>query len=157
MRDSLKRSAKAIPTHFFVKYNPRPVKAYHLRLPHPVTWTYARDVQNAIITAYQEHHHNSSRRPLPPTFISLQFKPVFTYGRQRGERPSLSDRLMLEGLPGPDGLVAETRMAWHRDTGWQYHGPGQVHCWMVADLDDWNVNLPCDIANRSGNTLTLLK
>jgi lipoate-protein ligase B len=142
MRYFPRNSAKAIPSHFFVKYNPRPVKAYHLRLSGPVTWTYARDVQNAIIQIYQKHHHNASRRPLPPTFISLQFKPVFTYGRVRHERPSLAERRMLEGLPAPDGLVAETRMAWHRDSGWKYHGPGQVHCWMVADLADWNVFAP---------------
>ena len=49
---------------------------------------------------------------------------------------------MLEGLPGTDGLHAETRMAWGRERGWRYHGPGQVHCWMVADLEDWNVFSP---------------
>ena len=55
------------------------------------------------------------------------------------ERPSQRERMMLEGLPGGDGLVMETRMAWSRERGWRYHGPGQVHFWMVADLDDWNV------------------
>jgi lipoate-protein ligase B len=139
MRSTAPGSAKQIPHRFFVKYHPRPIKAYHLRLPAPVRWTYARDLQNSIIKAYQTHHHNIVRRPLPPTFITLQFKPVFTFGRYAKERPSQRERMMLEGLPGGDGLVTETRMAWSRERGWRYHGPGQVHFWMVADLDDWNV------------------
>jgi len=142
MRTTTSASAKQIPSRFFVKYHPRPVSAYHLRLALPVRWTYARDLQNSIIKAYQAHHHNIVRRPLPPTIITLQFKPVFTYGRSPAERPSQRERMMLEGLPGGDGLVTETRMAWSRERGWRYHGPGQVHFWMVADLDDWNVS-PC--------------
>lgn len=46
---------------------------------------------------------------------------------------------MLEGLPEKDGLCAETRMAWGREVGWRFYGPGQVHCWMVVDLKHWNV------------------
>lgn len=140
MRNTAPKLAKSIPTRFFVKYYPRPLQAYHLRLPSPVQWTYARDVQNTIIKAYQEHHHRLPQRPLPPTFITLQFKPVFTYGREREERPSPRERMMLEGLPGSDGLNTEIRKAWHRERGWRYHGPGQVHFWMVADLVGWNVS-----------------
>ena len=123
---------------FLVQKLPRPVKAFHLPFRDPISWTYARDVQNAIIKAYQEHHHRISRRPLPPTFLTLRLKPVFTYGRS-DERPSLQERKMLEGLPGWDGYNAETRMAWSREQGWRFHGPAQVHCWMVVDLSDWNV------------------
>lgn len=132
-------AAKPLAHRFFVGHHPRPIEAYHLRLPNPVTWTYARDLQNAIVKAYQSHHHNIPRHALPPTFITLRFQPVFTYGRQREDWPSKRERKMLEGIPDSDGLVAETRMAWHRATGWQFHGPGQVQCWMVVDLEDWSV------------------
>ena len=139
MRFTVAHSAKSSSTSFHIVSHLRPFKAYHLRLSTPVSWTYARDLQNSIIKGYQSHHHNPHRRPLPPTFITLRLQPVFTYGRAREERPTQRERRMLEGLPGADGRVAETRMAWHRDRGWQFHGPGQVQCWMVVDLRDWNV------------------
>jgi hypothetical protein len=60
---------------------------------------------------------------------------------------------MLEGLPGADGLVTETRMAWHREAGWQFHGPGQIQCWMVVDLEHWSVSPPLAGANASGKLL----
>ena len=127
------------PGEFFNSH--RPIIAYHLRFREPIAWTYVRDVQNEIIKAYQLHHHKRSPRPLPPTFLTFRFKPVFTYGRDKEQRPSLQDRKMLEGLPEIDGFFAETRMAWSRETGWRFHGPGQVHCWMVADLRHWNVRI----------------
>ena len=120
----------------------RPIKAHHLRFREPISWTYARDVQNAIIKAYQARHHDTTKI-LPPTFMTFRFNPVFTYGRQRDQRPFVWERKMIEGLPGPDGLATETRMAWDRPTGWRFHGPGQVHFWMVADMDHYNVCLPC--------------
>ena len=122
-----------------------PTLAYHLRCSGPLSWTYARDIQNSIIKAYQNYHHignkRNRRRPLPPTFITLRLHPVFTYGRNRDERPSKQDRKLLEGLPEIHGWNAETRMAWERDSGWRFHGPGQIHFWMVADMKDWNVIL----------------
>jgi len=54
-------------------------------------------------------------------------------------RPELLDRRMLEGLKEIDGHRPETRMAWGRDHGWFFFGPGQVQCWMVADLTHWHV------------------
>jgi hypothetical protein len=61
---------------------------------------------------------------------------------------------MLEGIPDSDGLVAETRMAWHREAGWQFHGPGQVQCWMVVDLEDWSVITHLNATNDSGKHQT---
>ena len=139
MKNTPPLSALSVAQSIFPTSHYRPLKAYHLRFRGPIDWTLARDTQNAIIKAYQEHHHKIPRRPLPPTFITLRFNPVFTYGRSRDERPSVQDRRMLEGLPEMDGLSAETRMAWSRESGWRFHGPGQLHCWMVADLQDWQV------------------
>src|SRR5579859_1024902 len=153
MRLNPAKAAKSIGSGFFIQHRPRPLKAYHLRFEDPISWTYARDVQNTVIKAYQAHHHlGLSRKPLPPTFITLRFLPVFTYGR-RDERPTARDRRILEGLPGRDGSVVETRMAWSRESGWQFHGPGQIHCWMVADLMDWRVRHCYHEANYSGKLL----
>jgi lipoate-protein ligase B len=127
----------AVPSPFFINPHPRPDKAYHLRLG-TVSWTRARDIQNAIVKAYQSHHHSLRRRPLPPTIITLRLRPVFTYGRKE-VRPLQVERKMLEGIPTVEGIVADTRMAWSREQGWRFHGPGQVHCWIVADLLDWSV------------------
>ena len=148
-------SADSVPNQFFIKLpKPRPKKAFHLAFSDPISWTLARDTQNAIVKAYQSHHHSNSRRVLPPTFITLRFNPVFTYGRKKNRRPSIQERKMLEGLPEGNGLCAETRMAWGREYGWRFHGPGQIHCWMVADLRDWNVCPSNFCANISGKPLT---
>jgi lipoate-protein ligase B len=134
---------KSVGTPFFIKppklRTPklRPTTAYHLAFREPISWTHARDTQNAIIKGYQNRHHTNDSRALPPTFITLRFNPVFTYGRNKDERPSLQERKLLEGLPDGGGVSAETRMAWSRQSGWRFHGPAQIHCWMVADLRDW--------------------
>jgi len=132
-------AAKSLASNFFVKSTIRPFKSYHLRFSNFLSWTYARDVQNALIKAYQSHHHNLNRRPLPPTIITFRFAPVFTYGR-REPRPSQEERAKLEDYGEWEELIPETRMAWGRDRGWRYHGPGQMQCWMVADMDDWKVD-----------------
>jgi lipoate-protein ligase B len=143
MRSTLKACAESAKARNFY---PNPVrrlpKAYHLQFKDPISWTYARDVQNSIVQAYQDYHVNPFRPgyALPPTFITLRFKPVFTYGRYRYERPSVGDRKLLEGLPDEDGYAMETRMAWNRQNGWRFHGPGQLWCWMVCDMHDWNVH-----------------
>ena len=141
MRLIPKLAAEPIQNGFFINSSPRPLKAYHLRIPSPISWTLARDIQNALVKAYQSHHFNVvPRKVLPPTFITLRFRPVFTYGRNELP-PSELDRKLLGGFPpGPSEFVADTRMAWGRDQGWQFHGPGQIHCWIVADLEHWNVS-----------------
>jgi lipoate-protein ligase B len=143
MRFTLKTCAESAKSRSFYPNSVRRLPtAYHLQLNDPISWTYARDVQNAIVKAYQEYHVNPFRPgyALRPTFITLRFKPVFTYGRCRDERPSVADRKLLEGLPDEDGYVMETRMAWNRQNGWRFHGPGQLWCWMVCDMRDWNVD-----------------
>jgi lipoate-protein ligase B len=140
MRIDGKLLTKSLASNFFVKSNLRPWKAYHLPFSDKLlSWTYARDVQNSIIKAYQSHHHTGiNRRPLPPTIITFRFEPVFTYGRSE-VRPSSEDRRRLETYTPMEGVSTDTRMAWDREYGWRYHGPGQVQCWMVADLDGWRV------------------
>jgi len=140
MRIDEKLLAKSLASNFFVKSTPRPFKSYHLRFVSKLlSWTYARDVQNAIIKAYQSHHHlGYNRRPLPPTILTFRIEPVFTYGR-REERPSQEDRRKLESYSPWEGVYSDTRMAWDREYGWRYHGPGQMQCWMVADLESWKV------------------
>lgn len=141
MQRAYSASVSTSVSQYFVNGASRPQNAYHLRFHDPLRWTVARDIQNAIVKAYQAHHHlpKSFRHPLRPIFLTLRLKDVFTYGRRRDQRPSKEDRKLLEGLPGKDGLATETRMAWGRETGWRYHGVGQIHCWMVADLDHWKV------------------
>jgi len=145
MRLTLKRCAEFTYGQNFV--SPRRIrltkKAYHLQFHYPLSWSYARDVQNSIIQAYQRNHHKPLHPgyALRPTFITLQFKPVFTFGRDRNSRPAIADRRLLEELPGEDGHTYETRMAWERKHGWRFHGPGQLWCWMVCDMSHWHVLL----------------
>jgi len=135
------------PYSYAINVKNRPQEAYHLQFERPISWSYARDVQNAIIKKYQHRHHfpRNTRHVLPPTFMTLRLHPVFTLGRHFSERPSRQDRKLLEGLPQVDGWKAETRMAWERDFGWMFHGPGQIHFWMVADLEDWAVFGPLKV------------
>jgi len=146
MRVDEKLFAKSLSSNFFVKSTPRPLNSYHLRFSNkPLSWTHARDIQNAMVKEYQSHHHlGKNARPLPPTFMTFRFEPVFSYGRKE-PRPTQEDRRKLEEYAVWDGVLTDTRMAWSRDYGWRYHGPGQVQCWMVADLDEWKVRvLPTD-------------
>ena len=159
MRFTLKRCAESAKSrNFYPNHVRRPPSAYHLQFNDPISWTYARDAQNAIIRAYQDHHV-APLRPgyaLRPTFITLHLKPVFTYGRSRYARPSVADRNLLEGLPDEDGYAYETRMAWERQHGWRFHGPGQLWCWMVCDMHDWNVQYVfLEQAKASCKSLTL--
>jgi hypothetical protein len=138
------RKAKNIVEYAWpIPANPRPPRlAYHLHMSQPIKWVQARNVQNEIIRAYQEYHHRPiTGKVLPPTFFTFRFTPIFTYGR-RDPRPELLDRRILEGLREIEGCQPETRIAWARDHGWFFFGPGQVQCWMVADLTHWHVCHP---------------
>src|SRR5262245_57496021 len=113
------------PNSFHIKARPRPPKLYHLRLlSNPVSWSNIQGIQNAIVKSYQ-HHHHKRRRVLPPTILSFCFQPVFTYGRKEA-RPSERDRWFLERYFHTREIVPKIRLARHRDTGWLYHGPGQI-------------------------------
>jgi hypothetical protein len=143
MRLSLKRCAESARQRGFYPIPLRlPRRANHIQFNDPISWAYARDVQDSLIKAYQEFHVRPFRPgyALPPTFVTLRFKPVFTYGRDSYSRPSNKDRDLLEGETGEDGLCAyETKMAWSRQNGWRFHSPGQLWCWMVCDMHHWHV------------------
>src|SRR5271156_5006554 len=113
-----------------------PKKAYHLHFPHPVSWTFIRDVQDAIIKAYLPRRRLDGTRKrrtrvLPLTFITFRLEPVFTFGQNREERPSESVKQLLQSLPW---FTPEIRMAWDRPKDWRFFGPDQGQFWMVGEM-----------------------
>ena len=125
-----------------------PKKAYHLHFPHPVSWTFIRDVQDAIIKAYLPRYRPDGTRKrrttvLPPTFLTFRFQPVFTFGRDPEERPTKDIKGLFEKIPW---FAPDVRMAWHRAKGWRFFGPDQGQFWMVAEMGARNVLSSCPLS-----------
>jgi lipoyl(octanoyl) transferase len=103
-------------------------------------WDYQEKLFSNVVDAKQENRKNTDKRPTPNYLLFCEHPHVYTLGKSGKESNLLTNEAFLKSK-------GATLFRINRGGDITYHGPGQVVCYPILDLDNFGLSIKSYIYN----------
>ncbi|KAK9459988.1 uncharacterized protein V1516DRAFT_616642, partial [Lipomyces oligophaga] len=119
----------------------RALRHVHISKPGaPIAYTVAQSTQDSLVRAFLDYKLNPSTPPPPPTILTMELAPVYTFGRrQHSSDPDIKSVLNQLSRTAPEAAIVSAQ----RGGQTTFHGPGQLVAYPILDLRTFSLSSKC--------------